>query len=488
MWLLFYLNGMLVDIMASQQTFFFYDLETSGLDPKSQRIMQFAGIRTTMELEPIGEPVNCMIALSDEVLPDPGAIMVTGITPQQTVSEGYSEADFCRLIHNEVCVNDTIMVGFNNVRFDDEFMRYTLYRNFYDPYEWCWQDGRSRWDLLDVIRLTRAIRPEGIEWPVDDKNQPTNRLELLAKANGLEHSRAHDALSDVEALIALTKLTKTKQPKLYTYMLNMRDKNEVKKLVNVASPEAFVYASGRYDGAYQKTTLAYPIAESPRPGGGILVYDLRVDPSAFLTMNPRELADRLFAPTEERQQEGFESIPVKELSPNKCPAVAPAGVLDKAAQERLSVSVERAGAYIKLLKQHPQFSATLVEAFALRPAFATSTDCDAQLYDGFMNNSDKSKMAVVRAADRSELATLKLDFDDDRLQRLLIRYKARNYPSSLNDNEREAWEDYRLNRITNTLPRFVEQLKQIANQPNAKDKQFLLDELQLWAESIAPID
>lgn len=201
-------------------TFFFYDLETSGLDPRRHRIMQFAGQRTDMDLQPVGKPVNILVSLSEEVLPDPGAILVTGITPQKTREEGYSEAEFLKLLHDQVVTPGTIIAGFNSVRFDDEFMRYTLYRNFYDPYEWQWKDECSRWDMLDVVRMTRALRPEGIDWPVDAEGNPTNRLELITARNGLAHENAHDALSDVFALIDVARLIKTKQPKLFEYLLN----------------------------------------------------------------------------------------------------------------------------------------------------------------------------------------------------------------------------------------------------------------------------
>src|SRR5690606_1257733 len=207
-------------------------------------IMQFAGQRTDMDLNLIGEPYNLLVKLNDDTLPSPDAIMVTGISPQQTVADGYTEAEFAKILSEEICTNDTIMVGFNNIRFDDEFIRALFWRNFHDPYEWCWKDGRSRWDMLDVVRLTRALRPEGIEWPVDSEGKATNRLELLTASNGIDHLSAHDALSDVEALIAVTKLIKEKQPKLYSYLLEMRDKKKVQALVNLESQQPFVYASG----------------------------------------------------------------------------------------------------------------------------------------------------------------------------------------------------------------------------------------------------
>src|SRR4051812_47445094 len=107
-------------------SFFFYDLETTGFSPRSGRIMQFAGQRTDMELKPIGEPVNVFIKLTPDVLPSPDAVLVTGITPQQTITVGLTEAEFLKLFFERVVTPDTVFAGFNNVRFDDEFMRFLL--------------------------------------------------------------------------------------------------------------------------------------------------------------------------------------------------------------------------------------------------------------------------------------------------------------------------------------------------------------------------
>src|SRR4051794_2186078 len=105
-------------------SFFFYDLETSGISPREARVMQFAGQRTDLDLKLIGEPVNELIKLSEDVLPDPDAVLITGITPQATLQDGITEAEFLELFHKDVATPDTIFVGFNTVRFDDEFMRY----------------------------------------------------------------------------------------------------------------------------------------------------------------------------------------------------------------------------------------------------------------------------------------------------------------------------------------------------------------------------
>ena len=232
--------------MENEQTFFFYDLETSGPSPKTDRIMQFAGIRTDLDFNQIGEPVNILVKLSNDILPSPRAIKVTGITPQSTQLDGLTEPEFCKFVQEDIFTPGTIAVGYNSIRFDDEHMRYTFYRNFYDPYEWEWKDSRSRWDLLDVVRMVRALRPEGIKWPVGTDGKPNNRLENLTKENNLPHEHAHDALSDVEALISVTKMVKEKQPKLYDYLFKMRNKREIARQLMIGSNMPIVYTSGRY--------------------------------------------------------------------------------------------------------------------------------------------------------------------------------------------------------------------------------------------------
>jgi exodeoxyribonuclease-1 len=464
-------------------TFFFYDLETSGFDPKRQRIMQFAGQRTDMDMNPIGDPINVLVALSDEVLPDPAAVVLTGITPQKTLEEGYSEADFLKLLHEQVFTPGTIILGFNSVRFDDEFMRYTLYRNFYDPYEWAWQDMRSRWDMLDVVRMTRALRPDGIEWPFDENGQPQNRLEKLSAVNGLDHEQAHDALSDVVALIAVAKLIKTKQPQLFDYLLKMRDKKEVAKLVNLDDPKPFVYASGRYPKDFLHATVAFPIGPGSKPGS-VLVYDLRSDPAQWVGKSVDDLKAIRFTKWEDRQKDGFVALPVKELAYNKCPAVAPLGVLDEAAQKRIKLDMPTVEKHLSTLR-----SAGIIDAlravFVRDGAFPKAKDADAALYDGFVNDRDKPKMSAVRAADRQNLSDFDPGFADERLAALLIRYKARNYPQSLNQSEREGWEAYRAERIKSDLPRFSTELQRLSKEVS-DEKSFLLSELHLWAESIVP--
>ena len=468
------------------QTFFFYDLETSGLSARDDRIMQFAGIRTTLALEPIGEPCNMLVKLNDDTLPSPDALMVTGITPQQTTADGYSEAEFAKILVDEIFTADTITVGFNSIRFDDEFIRHLFWRNFYDPYEWSWKEGRSRWDLLDVVRMTRALRPDGIEWPFIDGKE-ANRLELLTKLNGIEHLKAHDALSDVEALIAVTKLIKNTQPQLYDYLLKIRDKKEVKKLVNLDDKQPFVYVSGRFDVEFHKATVAFPLTSGRN--NNVVVYDLRFDPAPFLHLSQSDLEKRLFASWDEQKSEGFVQIPVKELQYNRAPAVAPLGVLEQAGGwERVGLDQATITAHRNTLLSVPSFAENVRSALEQRPEFQKSADVEAQLYDGFVADVDVLRISKVRQADVHQLADLHPDFTDERLASLLLHYKARNFPRSLAEEEVGLWEEWRSARIQRQLPSFVKSLQALNGTIKDENKQFVLQELQLWAESIIPTE
>ena len=467
------------------KTFFFYDLETSGLNAREARIMQFAGIRTDMDLNPIGEPHNMLVRLSDDTLPSPEALMVTGITPQQTIDDGYSEAEFSKILTTEIFTPDTTIVGFNNIRFDDEFVRHLFWRNFYDPYEWGYKDGRSRWDLLDVVRMTRALRPEGIEWPVDDKGVAVNKLELIASANKIDHFKAHDALSDVEALIAVTKMIRDKQPQLYEYLLKMRDKNEVKKLVNLDYKQPFVYVSGRLDAEFNKATVAFPLTAGKN--GNVIVYDLRYDPTPFIKMSSKDLAAKLYASWDERQAEDFVKLPIKELQYNHAPAVAPLGVLTQSdGWKKIQLSADIIEKNKQILLASPEFAENIRSMMEDRGEFGKAVDPEARLYDGFVPDVDKMRIEKVRNSSGQELADFHPNFDDERLAPLLLHYKARNFPKSLAEDEAIAWETWRANRVMSALPAFMKSLSDLQHVTTDENKIFVLSELHLWAESLMP--
>ena len=472
------------------KTFFFYDLETSGINPRDQRIMQFAGQRTDMDLKPVGDPVNVLVKLTPDIMPEPDAILITGITPQKTLEEGYTEAEFLKIFFDEVATADTIFVGYNSIRFDDEFMRFTLYRNFYDSYEWQWQDGRGRWDLLDVVRMTRALRPDGIVWPFAPDGKPSNRLEYMTSVNKLSHESAHDALSDVYATIAVANLIKNNQPKLFDYLLNIRDKKSVSDLVQEGV--SFVYCSGKYAGEFEKTTVAVKLCDHPKQQGA-LVYDLRNDPSEFLNLSAEDLAER-WAYT--RDENALKRLPIKTLQYNRCPAVAPLKVLDEKSIKRISIDLGATKKHKEILLSDKNFVSKVLKALEIldkkqqQRFFENSNDVDSRLYDGFVGQDDKIKMSAVRAAKAVDININDFNFKDDRLNQMLPLYKARNYPKLLNNDEKKLWQDFCRQRFEyggekSRISKFETRILELAARlSNTKNDVYLLEELKLYVESL----
>jgi exodeoxyribonuclease-1 len=478
-------------------SFFFYDLETSGFNPRAARIVQFGGQRTNLKLEPVGEPVNLLIKLTPDVLPDPDAVLVTGITPQQTLADGLTEAEFLKFFFDKVVKPGTIFTGFNSVRFDDEFMRFLLYRNFYDAYEWQWKDGNSRWDLLDAVRMTRALRPDGIEWPFAPDGKPSNRLEFLSSVNKLEHSNAHDALSDVQATIDVARLIRDKQPELFEYLLTCRDKKTVKSLIEKGAP--FVYTSGKYSSEFLHTTAAVLLATRPRDEA--LVYDLRFDPAPFADMS----VDRLTEAWRFTRDPGAVRLPIKTVKYNRCPAVAPLGVMkDTASQERISLDVATVEKHLANFKRcRAQLAEKMGQVVARRDAerekpqvdlIDNQLTVDGRLYEGFVGDGDKTAMRAVRAAQPDKLADFVDELKDERLKNLLPLYKARNYPAALTAEERTAWDEFCSKKLlaggpdTSRLATFFARLQALGAEKRNDKQQYLLEELRLYGESIIPAD
>ena len=264
------------------QTFFWHDYETSGADPRRDRPLQFAGIRTTLELEIIGEPVMFYGRPPLEMPPHPDACLITGITPQLAQREGISETEFAARVHEQLAEPGTCGVGYNSLRFDDEFTRQMLYRNFYEPYGREWENGNSRWDLIDLVRLCQALRPEGIVWPLREDGTPSFKLEHLASANQLKQERAHDALSDVYALIDLARLIRVRQPRLWDWYYGLRRKQKVFELLDVVNMTPVVHVSSRYPASRHCLAVIAPLAPHPSRAGEVIVYDLASDPTEWL--------------------------------------------------------------------------------------------------------------------------------------------------------------------------------------------------------------
>ncbi|MBL3527372.1 MAG: exodeoxyribonuclease I [gamma proteobacterium endosymbiont of Lamellibrachia anaximandri] len=473
-------------------SFFWHDYETWGANPRWDRPAQFAGLRTDEALNPVGEPLVIYCKPADDMLPQPEACMVTGITPQKALAEGVVEAEFMGRIHQEMARPGTCGVGYNTIRFDDEVTRYGFYRNFFDPYAREWQNGNSRWDIIDMVRLTHALRPEGIEWPRHPDGKPSFRLEHLTAANGISHQSAHDALSDVHATIAMARLVKEKQPRLYDYIFKLRKKQAVEEMLNLQARKPVLHVSSMYPAEHGCIAMVMPLSAHPTNSNGVIVFDLRYDPTPLLTLSEDEIHQRLFTPAADLP-EGVERMPLKTVHLNKCPVVVPMNTLSEAAAERWGIDV----------RQGEQYRETLLAADGLKEklsrihqmtTFDKVSDPDQNLYGGgFFSADDRRRMDRIRTTVPGDLSSFPEVFDDQRLPEMLFRYRARNWPETLSEEERERWEEYRQARLFDpgegaglSMDDYLARLDEMElDESLPLERRRIIPELLAWAERLA---
>lgn len=473
----------------TQPTFFWHDYETSGADSRRDRPLQFAGIRTTPELEIVGDPVMFFGQPPREMPPHPEACLVTGITPQQAARDGLIEADFAARVHEQLAEPGTCSVGYNSLRFDDEFTRQMLYRNFHQPYAREWENGNSRWDLIDLVRLCQALRPDGIVWPKREDGSPSFKLEHLAKANALSQKRAHDALSDVHALIGLARLIRTNQPKLWDWHFALRRKQRVFGLLDVTNMTPLLHVSSRYPASQHCLTMIAPLALDPARPGEVIVADLRQDPAELLALDEDDIADRVFVARADLP-EGVERIALRTVRANRSPALAPLSVLKGADLARLQLDPDRCLAHRDALLASPDIREKVQRIFARAAAMPKADDPELALYDGFLPDADKPLLDKVRATPPEQLGAAGFSFRDPRCAELLFRYRARNWPLTLNLDEQQRWKTFCRQRLTRptaltnlTLADYRATIDEL--RPRHPDRQPLFDQLEAWGEELA---
>lgn len=424
------------------QSIFWYDFETTGIDPRRDRPLQVAGVRTDLDLNEIAAPLNLHCRLSDDVLPHPRACLVTGILPDTLQRQGLREREFLQRLHDELARPNTCTVGYNNLRFDDEMVRHSLYRNFHDPYAREWQQGNSRWDVLGLIRALYAFRPESLTWP-EENQRVSLRLDRLTLANGIEHGQAHDALADVRATLALARLVRQRQPRLYDYLWAQRQKKAVQARIRLLEP--LLHVSGRFSAERHFLAPVLPLAWHPVNRNVLIVCDLDAAPEPLLELDADTLRQRLYTRREDLA-EGELPVPLKLVQINKCPVLAPFSVLRPADTERLGFDLASVWRTVRrLLDQRsnwqPKLQALYTEPAALAGQLKVQ-DAELRLYDGFIDAAERSLCERVRQCPAEQLGSQTWAFRDDRHPDMFFRYRARNFPELLTAEEGARWREF----------------------------------------------
>jgi exodeoxyribonuclease-1 len=467
-------------------TFYWYDYETTGISPRVDRITQFAGIRTDANLNILDEHMYYCKPTHD-CLPSPYAVDVTGITPQHCEKHGLIEHEFLKKINAQFTLPSTCIVGYNSIRFDDEFSRYGFFRNFIDPYGWHWKNNNTRWDILDVVRLAYALKKNSsLNWVSDENGKPIFKLDQLSIANSIEHSDAHDALADVRATIALAKIIKGKQPQLFDYAFSLRDKKTVAKKIELFTP--MLHTSGMYSASLSCTRLVTALAYHPEYADRAIVINLDQDPSILLELTTEELKTLLFTKQSELP-EGVKRLQLKELIFNKSPMFVPnVNKLDQKIIEQLQIDMNLCFKHLDFIQNHQNKIQEAVRAVYLSEGEKQpSKDADQALYDKFIDNADRRICNQIQALSTDEIGALQPSFKDKNLSTLFLHFKGRNYPQLLSDSETEDWFEIVQSRIQDgengylSFDRFEQQLTQLTK--DVPEKHSLWQQLDAYAQT-----
>ncbi|PRC95106.1 exodeoxyribonuclease I [Solimicrobium silvestre] len=471
-------------------TFLWHDYETFGANTRRDRPAQFAAIRTDADLNEVGEPMMWYCLPAPDFLPEPQACLITGITPQMCLERGIPEYQFAQQINQQFSEPGTIGVGYNTIRFDDEITRFMLWRNLLEPYAREWQNQCGRWDILDMLRTTYALRPEGINWPRNDEGKVSFKLEHLCAANGIAHESAHDALSDVRATIALAKLVRKVQPKLFDFCFSLHKKDKVAAEIGLPEQRPFLHVTGMIPVENGCLCIAWPLAPHPTNKNEVISWNLAYDPRELLGMNAEAIRLRMFSKAD-ALPEGVTRLPIKGIHLNKSPIViGNLKTLQPAMAEQWGISVELAMQHAEYALALPDLNAVWQQVFKRENNEAQ--DVDQDLYNGFIGNTDRRSLQSLVTYSGEKLARTVTEFQDARLDELLFRYRARNFPETLSEQEAERWDTLRASRFFDgsanalTVDAYFAEIDRLSEQASEQDEEILAS-LYDYAEQIVPV-
>lgn len=478
-----------------EHTFLWHDYETFGANPRSDRPAQFAAIRTDMELNEIGDPLMLHCQPCADYLPSPAACLLTGITPQHCLSHGVPEDTFARRIEAAFSQSGTIGVGYNTIRFDDEVTRFLFWRNLIDPYAREWQNGCGRWDLLDVVRMVHALRPDGIQWPHKEDGTISFRLEDLARANGLLHEHAHDALSDVRATIALARLIRQTKPRLFEFALGLHKKDRVVQEIGQAQP--FLHISGMFGPQRGCLAVMWPLGPHPTNRNEIICWDLSHNPCELATLDAATARQRIFTRDTELPK-GMQRLPIKTIHINKSPmVVGNLKTLDDHTARRWGIDLAQCLRHAEQARALPDLRSLWQQIYDRststtgHPAADSPADVDQDLYGGFIQTADRQRLQHLRTLSPADLRLHTTTFDDPRLEELVFRWRARNWPDSLSPREQERWQAHRAATLlhgtngTRTAQQMFEEIDTLCETADERGED-ILGALYDYADSIIP--
>jgi exodeoxyribonuclease-1 len=402
-----------------------YDIETTGTSSRFDQIMQFACIRTDDDLNIIDEPFEIRSRLRPHIVASPGALHVTGQSIEDLLDpERPSHYEMVCAIREHLSGRcPSIFIGYNSLRFDEEFLRHAFYQCLHPPYLTN-TSGSGRADALLLMRAVARFHPGLLAIPENDEGKPTLKLDRLAPANGFTDFDAHDALADVHAMIAMCRIVREKAPETWERFILFARPEPVERFVADHDPLVLFEPYGVFGVA----NVVSPLGK----GQGRLRYalDLLCDLDELAGLDEEQLAKRVARSPK----------PVRRFRTNAAPllwrlADCPPEVLRDIPALELGARAER-------VRQDEGFLLRLLAAAqAAEKVYEPSQHVEEGLYDGFWSRSDERVMDTFHKVPWERRVGLCGEFEDRRLRTLARRLIYFERPDLLTDSERRQFSD-----------------------------------------------
>lgn len=411
--------------------YLFYDLETTGLLQCWDVPLQSAFLQADADLKTQRE-LMLRCRLPAHIVPSVDALMVTNVTPAMLEDQPASHLEMMSQIARIITDSKpALILGYNNIRFDDEILRQSFFQTLLPPYS-ASMTGHGRGDVLTMLRAVIMLEPDAVVVPRDATGKAVLKLGAVCRKNGivLTDEDAHDALADVRATRDLFKLLLDRAPATMATMLRHAKKSSPIDLMEAGEPVII--------GGTSRLTPCLPTIASPTNPSARICINLDLDPTEFIDLPAPELLARIRS----------SRSPVRQVKTNAMPILFSWEQAAHALIEAQSNQVYRARA--RALWAHPTFLRQL--ALALEDQYAdreASRYPDEQLYShGFVSDADVvacRRWHEIEWKYREHFATWHIR--DPRLRSLAVRQIFLNAPDALSPEAQRRGQDWLRHRL-----------------------------------------
>ena len=409
--------------------------------------------------------------------------MITKILPQDIYKKGINEYYFSREIYKIFVKKDTCIVGFNNLKFDNLITRNIFYRNCLDPYEWCWKNGNSSWDILNVLRAFYIFYPDDIFWPKNSEGNISFRLSEFTHMNSILHRNIHDASSDVFATMEVAKLLCAKNKKFFFMLYFMSQKNNIRYFIHKNYHKPFFYVSSVFGAKRNNISCVMIIGYHPKNNNLLLIFDLESSLKDIFLLYQK--SNKMNYTIKDLMLVGIKIIYL-----NQSPMFFQYNSLSVPSCQRLNLNYHKYQKKFFFLLHQTNIKKWILSIFLMSTPFPlvlkSEANIDLMLYHNFFHPRDKSYLYLLHKKSPEYWNITNLKFYDDRLCKIIFRLRARNFLHSLTLLEKKKWKKHCQNIIRSEIIKQyfynIESLKILYHNDN--EKLYLLKKLVAYVNQL----